>query len=266
MQGAAQILRAWQCERLKLALPPDLREGPPAVTVVAYFFRPREQAGEHFRFMKAAILETWRHCGFLQTVIVCHERLRAVEDFASEHAPRVRVQIEPTLVPGDVNSMSRDCNARLADRFGTPYALIVQDDGFPLRPGLEEFLGKWDFIGAPYVRDRALPRLLGRLTGCWVSNGGFSLRSHGMCAAAAEAWKANCENRPWRPWMSEDLFYTRALPLRSASYRRSFAIADHRAARLFAVDDIVPAPADAAPFGFHRAETFARLLREGAVR
>ena len=120
------------------------------VTVLAYHFWDDQGYDAAFGRLALAVRETWRHCGQLRTVLVVNKTRPCIEAFAAENR-EVEVQVEPSLVPGDINSMSADCNSRLWTRFSTPYVLVIQADGYPLRGGLEEFVGKYDFIGAPYV-------------------------------------------------------------------------------------------------------------------
>jgi hypothetical protein len=221
------------------------------VTVLAYFFRPDDDAAAAFQALKHALCETWRHCGFLHTVIVGNKAFRPVVKFCAEHE-NVELQVEPDLVPGDIYSMSVDCNSRLYARFTTPYVLIVQDDGYPLRSGLEDFVGKYDFIGAPYVRDVWWKNLVCRIFNCWTQNGGFSLRSREICEAAAKLWNEKYSKLGKCRDSSEDIFYTRFLPLHERSYRRAFRLATNREALKFSWDAIVPIPAPRdLPFGFH---------------
>ena len=148
--------------------------------------------------------------------------------------------------------MSADMNGRLHARFTTPYVLIVQADGYPLRQGLEEFVGRYDFIGAPYVRDSWWKNAICGALNCWTQNGGFSLRSRRICEAAAKLWNGkycgmgDCVNS------SEDIFYTRFLPLHDRAYRRTFRLATNRESLRFSWDGIVPIPMPKdLPFGFH---------------
>lgn len=86
----------------------------------------------------------------MKTVIVTNDSHRCVTDFAGRF-DNVEVQVESGLIPGKLESMSIDCLGRLHTRFATPYVLTVQDDGFPLWRGLDEFVGKYDYVGAPCV-------------------------------------------------------------------------------------------------------------------
>ena len=111
------------------------------VTVLAYHFWDDQGYDAAFGRLALAVRETWRHCGQLRTVLVVNKTRPCIEAFAAENR-EVEVQVEPSLVPGDINSMSADCNSRLWTRFSTPYVLVIQADGYPLRGGLEEFVGK----------------------------------------------------------------------------------------------------------------------------
>lgn len=225
------------------------------VTVLAYHFWGREGYETAFEKIAHAFNETWRHCGLLKSVLVVNETAPCVERFVAEHA-NVEVQVEPSLVPGDIFTMSADMNGRLYMRFATPYVLIIQGDGYPLRPGLGEFVGKYDFIGAPYVGLQWWKTLVAWAMNYHVQNGGFSLRSHAICRAAAWHWNrkyhalGNCKAA------SEDIFYTETLVKRERRYRRAFRFASSRESLAFSWDAIVPIPKPKKlPFGFHREST-----------
>ena len=253
----------WQLDRLSAyeSSPVLFGNGPSDVTVVTYFFRPEETAAKLFPYTKCAILETWRHCGTMKTVIVSHALTRPVEEFAKRFPDWIDVQVEPALKPrppGDIASMSVDCNSRLHARFSTPWVLIVQDDGFPLRPGLEEFLGKWDYIGAPLNgKDDWITRRLLKTSNLAV-NGGFSIRSHAICQEASRLWNAGWKHIPDCYLTQEDYFYARFLPRWVKSYDRRFRFASVDEASLFSVE--LAALPDSMPFGFHSAAAFCRIL------
>ena len=222
------------------------------VTVLAYHFWDDQGYDAAFGRLALAVRETWRHCGQLRTVLVVNKTRPCIEAFAAENR-EVEVQVEPSLVPGDINSMSADCNSRLWTRFSTPYVLVIQADGYPLRGGLEEFVGKYDFTGAPYVRDSWWKNLVCRVLNYWVQNGGFSLRSRRICEAAAKYWNGKYAARGWFPDATEDLYYTKFLPLHEREYRRSFRLATNRESLRFSWDALVPIPKpETLPFGFHR--------------
>ena len=233
-----------------------------AVTVLAYHFWKREGYEAAFAGVQHAIEETWRHCGALKTVLVVNERQSCVDNFAAAH-PNVEVQEEPSLVPGDIHTMSIDCNSKLYARFKTPYVLIVQNDGYPLRPGLGDFVGRYDFIGAPYVRNSWWKNLVCRMFNCWTQNGGFSLRSRRICEAAAKLWNEKYHALGQCVNSSEDIFYTQFLPLHDHTYRRTFRLATNRESLCFSWDAIVPIPRPKElPLGFHGEKSLFALQRE----
>ena len=167
--------------------------------------------------------------------------------------------------PGDLLSMSRDCDGKFAERFDTEYLLVVQDDGFPLRSGLDEFIGRWDFIGPPYVRDRWLQRLVAGALNLWTANGGFSLRTHKMCELAAWYFKKRWHKCMDPRIVGEDAYYTETLLKHHWKYNRTMKMADNRSAVRFAWDILVPQKVREMPFGFHRAETFAWLSEHSSA-
>ena len=260
---AENTLANWQLSRLRTvhAGRKDYGSGRNDVTVLSYYWGANDaQHDTQFFRVESAFRETWLNCGLMRSVIVTDHPTREAERFA-EDFPNVEIQIEPSLVPGSLPSMSRDCDGRLSDRFSTEYLLVVQDDGFPLRSGLDGFLGKWDFIGAPYVRDMWLPRTVACMLNLWTSNGGFSIRTHRMCELAAHYFRTRWHTCADQHLISEDIFYTETLPKHHWKYNRSMKIADNRSAIRFAWDVIVPQPITAAPFGFHRAETFVEIQK-----
>lgn len=259
-------LELWQGIRLaKRRTEVPRKEGPSSVTVLAYHFWPPEQSDSRFGRIESAIRETWAHCGLLRTVLVMDRTSAMADAFRSRFIGCVDIQEEPSLVPGDVHTMSLDCIQRLHRRFTTDYVLIVQEDGFPIRGGLEEHVGRWDFIGAPYVRDTWSRRLACGALNCWVSNGGFSLRSKRVCEFASQLWDRRFGRLPRCRASSEDIYYTETLPLRSRLYRRSVRIADNRSAAAFSYDAIFAFPGTSVPFGFHGPEAFGWLRRQGWI-
>ena len=61
------------------------------------------------------------------------------------------------------------------DLIGGEKALIIQDDGFLLRKGVENFLG-FDYVGAPWIDAPANNYIKANINSNLVGNGGFSLR------------------------------------------------------------------------------------------
>ena len=234
------------------------------VTVLMYFFWAEDKAAEKWPEFKGAILETWRKCGLLKTVIVTNALCQCLSDFAGVF-DNVEIQVEKRLVPGDIVSMSYDCNSHLHERFSTDYVLIIQNDGFPLRTGLDEFIeAGYDFIGAPHCRPLFIPSLLTRLLRYCPSNGGFSLRSRRLCRLAAKLWESgHFASKPYvEDVIAEDYFYTKTLPLSGLGnwFRRSqasSALSDR-----FSYGAAFPLTAKSLPFGFHTATAFGAIERQ----
>ena len=269
MSTATEILAEWQKDRLCTIHKDriDYGNGRDDVTVLTYYWgaSPENSEAQFYR-VESAFRETWLHCGMMKSVIVTDAVTREVSEF-SEKFQNVEVQVEPTLVPGDLDSMSFDCDSRLEKRFDTRYLLIIQDDGFPLQSGIDKFLGRYDFIGSPYVRDKFFQRLMAGLFNLWTSNGGFSVRTHRMCEMAAHYWrKKYCNFKGDVHWLGEDAYYTETLLKHEWKYNRTMKMADNRSALKFAYDIIVPQPIKELPFGFHRAETFVYFLKRGWVK
>jgi hypothetical protein len=236
----------------------------PEVTVLAYHFWKKDGYEEAFAKVRHAFEETWRHCGRRKSVLVVNEAAPCVERFAAEN-DNVEVQVEESLVPGRIFTMSADMNGRLWKRFSTSYVLIIQSDGYPLRPGLEAFVGKYDFIGAPYVGLQWWKTLAAGFANYHVQNGGFSLRSRRICEAAAEYWNGKYHALGDTRDASEDIFYTGTLVRKERKYRKSFRFATSREALKFSWDASVPIPRPGElPFGFHGKET-AKVVEGGAA-
>ena len=165
MNDATELLSSWQRRRLDTvhANRTDYGHGTNRVTVLAYYWgADAEKPDTSFCRIESAFRETWLNCGMLKSVIVTDNPTSELRAFAQKF-PCVEIQVEPSLIPGNLYTMSADCDGKFADRFNTDYLMVIQDDGFPLKPGLDEFLGKWDFIGPPYVRDRFFPRLIAKM-------------------------------------------------------------------------------------------------------
>lgn len=235
------------------------------VTILAYTFPPRGRESVYFPRLVASIGKTWRNCGPLKTVIVTSHCFQALEDYAAAHA-NVEVQLETSLEPGDIRTMSLDCIKSLYKRFSTPYVLIVQDDGFPIRKGLEEFIGKVDFWGAPIISD-GWKRKLAYAIGLGSFNGGFSLRSRSLCEYASKKWFSffryvfNEKSK----FLGEDFYYTTLLKFIPSTWFK-FKFPSEREAFCFSVDALggrVRIPNDIEPFGIHGHSTIEAMLASG---
>lgn len=249
--------------RLRRESPRDLTDivlGNGDVTIITYIYGGCDYVERNFYQIENAICETWFRFGFLKTVIVASDVTPSVEGFAVRFKDYVRVDVCNSLVGGDLYAYSRDCILHLFERFTTPYMLFIHPDGFPLRSGLDEFLGSYDYIGAPWLegKDDWIGRLL-LSQKVFVGNGGFSLRSHAMCEAAACWYKRGFKFIPNIFLMYEDYFFTRVLTKYVPSYRSRFKIAPYKEAKKFAIEQFIGSPPVVMPLGFHSSRAFERL-------
>lgn len=250
-------LRKFQRDKL-----PELRAGVfkaskfvDEVTLIAYTFPMDEK---DFDFVEFAILKSWSLLGKLKVVVVADRMTSCLRDFLDSWGGWVDVQIESSLCCGDIVSMSSDCIRRLYARFETPNCLVIQDDGFPIQDNLCDFLGKWDFVGAPTVRDVPLQKLVD-----WFHvagfNGGFSLRSKRFCTEVSRSWKFfERFISPGSKWAVEDVYYSRTVFFNPLFWFR-FRFPTCRQSRKFAVldfDGVLDLKLlRQIPFGIHGAST-----------
>ena len=257
------LLQSWQIQRLEKTrsiahFPP----GPENVTVLSYHFWSEPENDNQFQFLESALLETYLHCGMMKTTIVTRFCTPALVKFAEKFSGWITLVEEDSLEPGNINSMSIDCISHLHEYFKTDYVLIIQNDGFPIRQGLDAYIGKWDFVGSPVIRNRWWITLICFFTNTWFSNGGFSLRSKKICKLASEYWKRKYANKTWSNDLIEDVFYTWTLPKREPFYRWRVKIAPSSVGSRFSHSLIEPYDH---PFGFHGPEEFNNLFHRGLV-
>ena len=263
-------LREWQKKRLIDLTDKNFVKSKYAesVTLVIYTFPPSGREDEMFSWIKCSILHSWDVLGQLPTVIVAHKPFKAAEDFAAKHVGFVDLQFAPNIIPGNIKTMSLDCIKNLHSRFNTPYCLIIQDDGMPIRNNLDDFIGKHDFLGAPIISD-GWKRTLAYSIGLGSFNGGFSLRSKRFCRYASRMWfsffsKFMAEDHRH---LGEDFYYTTLLKFLPMTWLR-FRFPSMNTAFKFAVDRLgghVRIPDNISPFGFHGRDTADIMLDRGVL-
>lgn len=230
------------------------------VTLISYTF---PENADDFDFIEFAVRQSWACLGRLRTILVADRMTPRLEQFQLANPDDVEVQVEPRLKIGSIDSMSEDCIRRLHTRFSTPYCLIVQDDGFPLSDRLDEFLGTYDYLGAPTIREIRSEKIVDALHLAPL-NGGFSLRSHRLCRAVARQWSF------WRyllPRTSrariEDVFYTQTACL-NPFFALRYRFAPSSVARSFSTPDfdgiVTLRDLKRVPFGSHGASALRQLL------
>lgn len=234
------------------------------VTTVSYHYWNREASQAKFEQLEFALRETWRHCGMLKGVIVTNRIDPWVADFAERYS-NVEIQIESMLKPGELFSLSLDSIANMYKRFDTRYALTIQTDGYPLRRGLNDFVGKWDYIGAPHICDVWWKRLASDILQFRPMNGGFSLRSHECCEQAGWWWQHKYHTLGDCHYSIEDWFYTAYLPQKEKSYKKAMRFPGQAQALEFSYEAIGPWKRNKLPFGFHRMDSKAILERCGLL-
>lgn len=257
-------LREWQTNRLgeleSATFVPSAYQK--YLTILAYTFPPKGCEDEMFQWIKCSILHTWSLLGQIHTVIVANTAFATVCEFAAKYVDVVELQIAPAIIPGNIKTMSLDCIKNLHSRFSTPYVLIIQDDGFPLLDNIGDFIGRYDFIGAPII-SYGWKRTLAYSIGLGSFNGGFSLRSKRLCEYASKMWFSFFskfmpeEHRH----LGEDFYYTTLLKFLPMTWLK-FRFPTMRLAFDFAADSLdgnVAIPYGLSPFGFHGKDTFERL-------
>jgi hypothetical protein len=253
-------IASWQREQLPRwrALPAT----PPVtdqVTALAYCFWPPERMADLFFSIEAAFRATWEQCGRLRSKLVASHRFPELDAFCEKEG--VALDLAPEL-SGSLAAMSHDCIHNLHRRFETPYVLIIQNDGFPLQPGLETFVGPYDYIGAPWGTPTWYTGLLFPPPAYTVGNGGFSLRSKRICELAAHTARHGLRWVPESWFTTEDIFYCRVLPRGSRRCRRMLRYAPPDVAGRFSLEaNEAFLPPDGRTFGFHGTHAFRRSMK-----
>ncbi len=261
MSGTGDSLVEWQrrdIERLRdLAFSRSVIEN---VTIVAYYFRTLEDFDDQFWRTEFAILKTFETQGMLPTVLVANASTSRLERFCTKYS--ITLQIAENLIPGKIKTLALDLIENLHERFSTEYALIVQDDGFPLRPGLSEFVGKYDYIGAPWVHHTTYYDIY-PYKYC-VGNGGFSLRSKRLCEVASRIYKKWFRHVPyWWYVLGDDTFYCKTLRFWFRNAVKDMRWATAEEAARFSVECDVDMRSMLQPLGFHDCG-FAKCMKSSA--
>ena len=266
-KNGASLLAQWQKERLERDLDfPLPAPGPSEITVVTYFVPDGVMRDAAFERTECALMETWRNCGFMRSVIVTDAPSEAATKFADRFEGKVEVQIEQSLSPTHPETIAADRAGKLPERFRTPMVLLVSEDAFPLRPGIGSFIDRFDFVGAPHpLSDLWVVRAASALFGIRAMDGAFSLRSRSLCFKVAAAWKARFDGKPVPANFSDGLFATSFLPSHSLAFRREMRLPAFAQAHRFAVGTAFSSIPSPLPFGFSGTRAFAALSKAGLV-
>lgn len=238
------------------------------VTLIANWFWSDERFDTLLDSLLAAVLMTWHTCGRLPVVLMVNRVTPKLQRMADEWGVRLLVLPHLKGGGGNVRDINRDSIMNLASRFDTEYVLSFQHHAFPVRAGLESFLGKYDYIGAPWVfgKDDWVTRLLLRHRGD-VGNGAFTLRTRHLCEIISWYYRRKYKLLPHCFLVIDDYFIAKTLPSFEKKYRETIRIAPADVAANFALEDNVALHESihANPFGFHGPVAFARLLSEGKI-
>ena len=180
------------------------------------------------------------------------------------------MQLEPKIRGGGghLRGINQDWIVNLASRFDTEYVLTFQNHAFPLHAGLENFLGVYDYIGAPWVSDKDdwITRFLLRNRHD-VGNGGFALRSRRLCEMEAWYYRRKYKFIPQCYLVIDDYFICKTLPSWEKEYRKTIHIAPPEVAATFSLEDNIELHTrlNARPFGFHGPSAFEYLYKQGQI-
>ena len=227
-------------------------------TLLAYFFWDDERIYTKFYAVECAFLCAFRQWGVLPSVLVVNRTTEAICKFCSKHG--VELQVDASLT-GGVPAMNIDCIRNLHKRFKSDYVIIIQSDGIPVNAGIEGYLGKYDYVGAPWpghchYRDWfPYPRF-------GVGNGGFCIRSQRICRRAADAYDCFWRHLPYNWLVGDDVFYCKTMPFFSSYWRKTFKFPSIEEAIGFSIEHIPPGvPIEKPPVGFHSARGFEEYVR-----
>ena len=246
----------------------DYQKGPLAqrVTLLTNWLWMDERFDTRLDGLLAAILMTWKHCGKLPVSLIVNRVTDSLGKMAEEWGLRLIVKPEFKGGGGNSKDLNRNTILHLADWFDTDYVLTFQDHAFPLRSGLEEFLDKWDYIGAPWPFDADdwITRLLLPRRG-HVGNGAFTLRSRKLCERVAHYYQRHFRFFPHCYLFNDDYFIGKTLPSWERSYRREVQIAPPEIAARFALENNrkLQDEIGVLPFGFHGPDAFTYLAEKG---
>lgn len=266
---SADPVLEWQARNLpalkRLSLKPPCSSD---VTLITAWLWRDERFDLLLDSLLAAILMAWRFCGRLPVVLLVNRETPALLKMAQDWG--VRLLVEPQIQGGGGNgkTLNRDAIMNLPKRFDTEYLLSFQNHAFPIRDGLSDFLGRFDFIGAPWTfgKDDWITRFLLPHRGD-VGNGAFSIKSRRLCEMTAWYYQRKYKWLPHCYLVIDDYFIGKTLPSFEKRYRETIRIASPEVAATFSLEDNVALHESlhARPFGFHGPAAFAHLQREGQI-
>lgn len=230
------------------------------ITLLAYFFWDDERIETLFYKIECAFLCAFKSWGLTNAVVVVNRETRKIRSFCDLYG--IELQVERSLSGGGLRRMSIDCIVNLYRRFRTEYVVIIQTDGMPVTSGIEDFMGKYDYIGAPWpghchYKDWFPYPKYG------VGNGGFCMRSRRICEQASKSYNAFWRHMPYTWLVGDDVFYCKTMPFLSNYWRKEFKFPTVNEAIKFSIEAIPPkAKIMQPPLGFHSAYGFQQYVRQ----
>ena len=230
------------------------------VTALQYYFYEEAKLDAGFYRVEYSFLSAFDKLGVLNSVLIVNKATDLIRKFCDKYS--VSLQIEEKLRVGSSKSLCIDIISNMHKRFSTEYLLMIQPDGIVAESNLGDFLGKYDYIGAPWGGrsvwyDFYSPRKYS------VGNGGFSLRSHEICSAASARYGKFWRHLPYF-WtiMGDDVFFCKTLPFFDRSYAAKYKIAPPEEAAKFSVEHMTEYHRNLKRvFGFHAEVGFENYLK-----
>ena len=121
--------------------------------------------------------------------------------------------------------------------------LLVQDDGFLIKPGMEDAFLEYDYVGAPWSKDMPYNSYLVKgAEGTLVGNGGLSLRDPTKMKEICESEDTSLLHFDRLQVEPEDVFFAKAC------VRRGFKVPTYEVAQRFSTEQVLCMGS----FGFHK--------------
>ena len=220
------------------------------ITALQYHFYDDARLDAEFYRVEHSFLSAFDKLGVLNSVLVVNKATDLIRRFCDKYS--VLLQVEDKLTVGSPKSLCIDIISNVYRRFSTEYLLMIQPDGIVTGSNLGDFLGKYDYIGAPWGGrsvwyDFYSPKRYP------VGNGGLSLRSHDICCAAAMRYEKFWKYLPYF-WtiMGDDVFFCKTLPFFDQSYAAKYKIAKPEDAAKFSIEHLTDYHKGLkSVFGFH---------------